>query len=491
LIRSIWTERLWAFAGAVSIRTKIFGIILGMVLLLGTAITLQVRLAVAAHMTGQLEDQSISVARDLAARSTDLVLLNDLFALHQLLAETQANNANVRYALVLDEEGQLLAHTFGSAFPLDLLAHNAVAGSEHHNTILLETEEGLIWDTAVPMLEGRVGSARVGLSDRSLRQAEGFITTQLLISTVLVSLVGMSAAAFLTWIISRPIISLVEATQAVASGNFSAQVRRWANDEIGELADSFNRMTAELSRLDDLRREREVLRRQLLERVITTQEEERKRIARELHDSTSQNLTSLLVGLKILESACCETDIQQQVRELRGAAAQSLEEVHSLATLLRPSVLDDLGLAAALQRLVGDWQARHKIPVDLLIHTGDLRLPGAVETTLYRIVQETLTNIARHAQARSISVLLEKRADQVAVIVEDDGVGFDLSATQNSSRLGLVGINERAELLGGRMTIESSPGRGTSIFVEIPLPEEPRKSDAKEVSEGWRQPEYS
>jgi len=462
-------NRFWAIAGAVSVRTKILGIVLGLVLLFGLGITLQVRLALTRTMNAQLQEQSISVARDLAARATDLILLNDLYALHQLLQETQSNNANVRYAFIQDVNGNVLAHTFGDKFPLALLGANSVAAADHHHTVVIETDEGLVWDTALPIFDGRAGTARLGLSDTSVRQVVGAVTGQLLLTTVLVSAVGVSAAALLTWVLTRPILELVWATAEVARGDFSHRLHRWADDEIGDLAEAFNQMTAELSRTDELRRERELLRRQLLEKVITAQEEERKRIARELHDSTSQNLTSLLVGLHMLETSCPDERVQSQAHELHAAAAQTLDEVHSLAMQLRPRVLDDLGLAAALERLTAEWQARHKISVDLLIHLGKQRLPDEVETALYRIIQETLTNVARHAGARSVSVLIERRNGNVIAVVEDDGAGFEAAEVENERHLGMLGMRERAELLGGRLTIESTPGSGASVFVEIPL----------------------
>jgi signal transduction histidine kinase len=174
----------------------------------------------------------------------------------------------------------------------------------------------------------------------------------------------------------------------------------------------------------------------------------------------------------MLENHCSVPAVQLQASELREIAAQTLEEVHDLSMQLRPRILDDLGLAAALERLVADWSARYKIPVDLLIHLGEERLPGPVETALYRIVQETLTNVARHAQAHSASVLIERRNGEVVTVVEDDGSGFEVKAVQGERQLGLLGMRERAELLGGRLTIESIPEMGTSVFVRIPLQEQ-------------------
>ena len=204
--------------------------------------------------------------------------------------------------------------------------------------------------------------------------------------------------------------------------------------------------------------------------MIATQEDERRRIARELHDSTSQNLTSLIVGLRIMESQCAQCASPTRASDLRNVASKTLDEVHDLSMRLRPRVLDDLGLAAALERLAHEWQARYKIPVDVVIQLSE-RLPGDVETAIYRIVQETLTNVARHAQAKSASILVERHDDVVRAIVEDDGVGFDVKTNHGERHLGLLGMRERAELLNGTLVVESSPEHGTSIYIEIPLME--------------------
>lgn len=463
----------WDFAGAVSIRMKILGIVLGLVVLFGVVVTIQARYAMTATMTAQLEEQSVSISRDLAARSTDPILLNDLLRLHDLLDETLANNPNVRYAFLVDSRGQVIVSTFEGGFPLDLLSLNSILPNEHHQTALIQTGEGLVWDTAVPILDGKIGTARIGLSDASVQTALSTLTMQLLLTIVLVSASGVLVAVFLTWILTRPILALVTATEAVAKGDFAPRVPRWADDEIGDLADAFNAMTAELAHTDELRRERESLRRQLLEKVIATQEDERRRIARELHDSTSQNLTSLIVGLRVMETQCAQCASPTKAADLRQVASHTLDEVHDLSMRLRPRVLDDLGLSAALERLASEWQARYKISVDVVIQL-DKRLPGELETAIYRIVQEALTNVARHANAASISISVEKRGDTVRAIVEDDGVGFDASTNHGLHHLGLLGIRERAELLNGTLTIESNPEHGTSIFIEIPLTAVPR-----------------
>ncbi len=256
------------------------------------------------------------------------------------------------------------------------------------------------------------------------------------------------------------------AIKSLSQGDLDQRVAIKGNDEIGELAAAFNYMTEELH-------DKEVLRGRLLERIITVQEDERKRIARELHDETGQALTSLMVGLKVLEGATCLEEVRSTAGQLRATAAQTLGSLHSLALELRPSVLDDLGLVAALKRYVKDYATGFGLDADFeTVGLEDKRLTPQVETTLYRIVQEALTNVARHAEASHVSVLLEQRRGSVIAIVEDDGRGFDVESVLTSgqpTRLGLHGMQERASLVGGKLTVESTPGIGTTVFIEIPL----------------------
>ncbi len=467
-------RRFWEVAGGVSVRTKIFGIVLGSAIALSLGFILQTGRTLRHALEQKTQEQGVSIAHDLAARATDIILVNDLYALHQLLAEAQHSFSDVRYAFVVDPDGYVLAHTFGDGFPVDLLPLNSVEPEAHHHLVEIQTNEGLVWDVAVPVFGGKAGTARVGISDSSMRATLGRLMTQLGL-TILVVLAGsLLAATFLTWLLTRPILDLVEATEAVAAGDFSARVARWADDEIGDLAVAFNRMAAELGRVDELRREREALRRQLLEGVISVQEEERRRISRELHDSTSQSLTSLIVGLRVLENAADVETMRAQARRIRAVARQTLEDVHNLAVQLRPAVLDDLGLVSALRRHAEEYRQQFDIPVDLqVVGVTEADLPPEVSTALYRIVQEALVNIARYAQAQHVSVLLEQRNGQVTAIIEDDGAGFDAEKTLKvglrQKKLGLYGMRERAQLLGGTLVVESHPGQGTTLYVRIPL----------------------
>ena len=206
-----------------------------------------------------------------------------------------------------------------------------------------------------------------------------------------------------------------------------------------------------------------------LRRVVEGQELERKRLARELHDETGQALTSMLLGLRSIEEA---TRDQPQVREsvlaLRELVVSTLHDVRRLAVELRPKALDDFGLVPALERLAETFAEQTAIEVHVQATLGDERLGPEIETALYRIVQEALTNVVKHAQASTISVVLTKKGDRVTALIEDDGQGFDASGGSGDG-LGLLGIRERTALLRGRVAVESSEGTGTTVVVEVPV----------------------
>jgi signal transduction histidine kinase len=202
-----------------------------------------------------------------------------------------------------------------------------------------------------------------------------------------------------------------------------------------------------------------------LRRVIEGQELERRRLARELHDETGQALTSVLLGLKAVERS---DDVPTALAELRELVVATLQDVRRLAVELRPKALDDFGLSVALERLVQTFKEATGISVEFQSQLGEQRLPSEVETTLYRIVQESLTNVAKHAGAQRVSILLVRRPGVVSALIEDDGHGFT-EDDEGRGGIGLSGMRERLALLDGRLTVESGRGTGTSLVAEVPL----------------------
>jgi PAS domain S-box-containing protein len=222
------------------------------------------------------------------------------------------------------------------------------------------------------------------------------------------------------------------------------------------------------------RQRAEASRQELQRQLASAQEEERRRISRELHDEVGQHITALMLGLKALESVDACPPIPSTLASLQAITERVGKEIHDLALELRPTALDDLGLLRTLSNYIEQWSAHAKIEIDF--HSSGWageRLPPAIETTAYRIVQEALTNVLKHARASRVSVIIERRPEQVTIIVEDDGIGFDLDTIPQHpqiARLGLLGMKERAALMDGEVNVESSPGKGTTVFVRMPVP---------------------
>jgi len=209
--------------------------------------------------------------------------------------------------------------------------------------------------------------------------------------------------------------------------------------------------------------------RDAVRRVVEAQELERARLARELHDETGQALTSILLGLKSLEGRVDTDDGGDAVAELRDLVVSTLQDVRRLAVELRPAALDDFGLVPAIERLRDTVEERGDLSVDVHSSLGDERLPPETETALYRIVQEALINVLKHADATRVAVRLSWAEKSVTLVVQDDGKGFHPESVRDGG-LGLVGMRERVALLGGRLTVQSSEGGGTLLKAEVPLP---------------------
>jgi signal transduction histidine kinase len=453
---------------------KIIGLAAGPILLLAVMVVLYLRSDYQRSFRSELQERGKAIGFSLASRSRDLVLTNNLFPLYIMAKETVKQDPDVRYVFIADAYREILVHTFEGGFPEDLLRPVQVPAGHEYRMVNLETEEGSIQHIAVPILEGKGGVVHLGLSEERLSAAVSHRIWSIVKVASVILVIGLLAAYALATLFTRPIWKLVEMTKAIGRGDLEWRAPVWANDEIGELGTAFNTMSAELGKSWKEIKRKEEVRTRLLERVISAQEEERRRIARELHDETGQSLTSLALGLQALETVEQPGEVKARTAELRSLVAKTLEEVHLLARGLRPSILDDLGLVAALERYFKGYEAATGLHIDFYAQGLDgRRLPPHLETALYRIAQEALTNVAKHAQARNVSVLLERRGGSLVGVVEDDGGGFDMNTVKHSREngpgLGLIGIEERVSLLGGTLTVESRPEMGTTVVLKIPL----------------------
>ncbi|MCL6106517.1 MAG: sensor histidine kinase [Actinobacteria bacterium] len=264
----------------------------------------------------------------------------------------------------------------------------------------------------------------------------------------------------------RPLDDVNDAIKAIRAGHRGIRIPESTDDpQIEDLSRSLNRMINTM----------ENARKRAAASVIKAQEEERRRIARELHDETSQSLTGLIIGIKMLEETApaSQPDLRERLFSIKDLAHQTLNEVHTMAVRLRPSILDDLGLPAALRSYAKEFSENIGIPVEVQLMALTERLTPELETVLYRVVQEALTNVARHSGATRCRVTLRRKENHVQGMIEDNGKGFDAAAAMASEDrgrgLGLHGMKERIELVGGSLEFDSRPGEGTSIFLEAPV----------------------
>ena len=249
------------------------------------------------------------------------------------------------------------------------------------------------------------------------------------------------------------------------------ELEQRVRDRTSELARTNSELAAEVQE----RRAAEARVKALFRRLVTVQEEERRRIARDLHDQLGQPMTVLRMELDALESRSADPmSFTAQAARMRNIAEELDRSIDFLTWDLRPAALDHLGLAAALAELVNGWSGRFGIAAEFGASWPErCRLEPEAEANLYRLTQEALHNIVKHAAAQHVSVLLERRVDQAVLIIEDDGRGFVVNHASTEplrGGFGLVSMRERATLVGGELHIESAPGRGTSIYVRIPMP---------------------
>ena len=293
-------------------------------------------------------------------------------------------------------------------------------------------------------------------------QIGAHITVPLVKGRRLISFMSAHAEQPRAWTLDE--IALVERT---AEHTWAAVERAMAEAEVRRARDQLELRVAE--RTDELARANAELRAEMAERerlqrqLATAQEAERRRVARDLHDQTGQLLAGLAIAVRSIATA------PEKLSDLRSIADELAAQVHSLAVQLRPVALDDLGLVPALRQLIDGWAQRVGVPVDFETTTLAERLPPEVETVLYRVVQEALTNTYKHAEATTVSVIASSLDGVASAIVEDNGRGFDPSATPKD-RIGLLGMRERVALAGGELVVESAPHRGTTVIARIPLP---------------------
>ncbi|MEN6411399.1 MAG: ATP-binding protein [Veillonellales bacterium] len=477
-----------------SIYYKINFIIVSAILFLSLTIGLLTIETTSNLLNEQMEKRGAELASYVAALSRNDILLDDHYSLFDRINKTKNNTKDVRYILISDSAGRIIAHTFPGGLPeglpltagAALPAKNEAADSNglesglspDYEVAKYDSNEGSIREITVP-IESGIGFVRVGMSEKGTQLLIRQKTNAAIGITLISCILAMLASTYLAHLIIKPVETLAAAAAEIRKGNFSVQAQETADDEIGHLTVVFNEMVAGLKHkesenkhlLDELR-EKEEMRTILINKLITIQEEERKRISRELHDETGQYLTSLLAYLKVLMSKLTNDTQKTLLQGARDLVIDVLDGVRKTAVDLRPPALDDLGITAAMTKYIQKFGTEQNVNVKFAAPEARLNLSNETALTLYRILQESLTNVARHARATSVSITLDLQAAAVTLKVEDNGLGAgfkELEIARAKNRLGIYGMQERAELLGGKLEFHSAPDRGTVVFVTLPI----------------------
>lgn len=469
LLQVGWVRR----ALRVSLRNKIIGLVIGLMVAFGLFVMIQFIQQTTTLLEEQLDVQAVSTAHYIADRGLDYIYQNDQFSLYALIRDARQSNKNIRYIFIVDGQGNLLVDTFGGKLPRGLLEVNP-GRVKDGNLKMIATEEGPIRDWAMPIHGGEPGYVRIGMSEASLANARWEILERMAFAAALFIFLGIATAYLLTNLIAHPFRNLIRGTEEIAAGNLAHRVPPpMMEDEGGRLIHAFNQMVEKLERSAAEIQELHALRQGLLEKILQTQEEERARLSRELHDETSQLLASLRMAVRYLDESRDLETVQARLSDLRQLFDETFEGFRRFVAVLRPSSLTEGDLKGSLEHYVAEFQRRFGIPVDLAFSGSSAQLSAESAITLFRIIQESLTNVARHAQAHHVSIVLSISAEGQTVVVEDDGVGFDVEETMSHraerGNLGIFGIQERVRLLGGSCEIESSPGQGTSLYVRLPM----------------------
>ena len=458
----------------ISLRAKIVGLVVSLLLLLAVTVLIQTERSISPFMNQQLDSQGIATGKYITDRSPEYIYRGDLFKLYTLIRDARNSNENIRYIFIVDAGETVLVDTFGNALPYGLLKANQVTPSEAYHINVIDTEEGLVRDIALPISDGKlIGTVRIGMSVKGITQAKSKLLISLAIATLSFILIGIVMAVLLAHLLSTPYRRMFEATKVYASGALSYRIPEWSiQDEGGQLTHAFNLMIESMEKSALEIEELSNMRQGLAEKLMQVQEEERSHLARELHDETSQSLASLRLGLKYTEKAPTLEQATVRLIEIRKLLDQTFDGIRRLITVLRPSVLEEGELGQAVKRYAQEFEERYGIQIDLELADVSGKLTDEVASSLYRIVQEALTNIARHARAQQVSIVLTNYLDEINLTIEDNGIGFNvtevLAKRVANRKFGIFGIQERVVVMGGSFQIESALDQGTTIYVKVP-----------------------
>ncbi len=452
----------------ISLRIKVIGLVIFAALILGLPVIYFVNKDFSQQNNIQLRLMSKTTSEQLSSQSVNYILEDNIYALTRLLKNSLKSDPDAVYAFIQNKRGEVIASTFNGGFPAGLLKVNDFK-PKSLSTVKIKTTKGMIYDTSAPILEGRLGVVRVGIS--SVRSN---LTLYSLIRSIFFSMIFAAALAIIlsgaiAWWVMAPIVKLSEAVNMVKNGSYDVKLDVKREDEIGKLTNGFNEMVNSLKKANLEQIENDNLRKNFITNVIKAQEEERKRIARDLHDQFAQMLAYIKIRFGLLKDLNDFKEARSSIIQISEDLAKALDLVRDIAKSLMPGILDEMGLVCAASSYIDDINKKSAdFRVDF--YTGSLkdkRFHPNTEINVYRIIQEALSNVILHSQTNYAKISLEESDGKIRGAIEDYGIGFKYDIIKKDS-FGIFGMIERAKLLGGDLEIESIPGKGTEVKFWVP-----------------------
>lgn len=491
-----------------SIRAKLTLLIEALVIMLVVVTGIITTMREKKTLEGEIYKRGLALANDLAKFSASPVLSNDLATLRRFINHTMTQDY-VLYVRILDPHGRVVMHSdlgeVGKVYR-DKLTLIAISSQESGcSSPNLPEEKKIQCNIYAPIQvsEARLGTVLLGYSYMAVEKEITEAQHQIFYIALGTITIGGVIAYLLATFISLPIKKMTDRMEKVSKGDLDTVLDIKRNDEIGNLVYSFNQMAADLgkhrkhlevlveARTAELTKANEQLHQEIRERrraeeelkqsqeqlrdlashLQFIREEERTQIAREIHDELGQALTALKMdvhwlGHKLPKDRQLLFDKLKSMSKLIDLTVQTVRRISSE---LRPKLLDDLGLSAAIEWQANEFRNRAGIQCDVSSDPEDIILDKVHSTAFFRIFQETLTNIARHAQATMVEVILKEDAEQVEMIVRDNGRGITEKEISEAKALGITGMRERAHSLGGDVKIAGVPNQGTTVEVRIPI----------------------
>ncbi|HEY5610544.1 MAG TPA: HAMP domain-containing protein [Thermoanaerobaculia bacterium] len=432
-----------------------------------SALILAISAAIFIVLPQKLEDEALALITHKAETLAELtaftihpaLYFQDRAALDEALSGARRDK-DVAYILVTDPAGNTLAASRPERATAAGRVRTVAGGSISHDRSLYEV--------TMPIRDGESVLARlhIGVSLARLHREVAQIRVTIGVLSAVILAAGLIGVLLISNLLTRPLRDVAAGARRIAAGDLGQRVPAGRDDEIGQLAESFNDMASHVAERDaSLRHSREQLR-LLSKRLLAIQEEERVRIAREVHDELGQALTAMKIELQQL--GIREQALEKPLGDVGRSIDEIVELVRRIATDLRPAILDDLGVSAALEQQLRRVRETTGIKTTLVV-AEEPQLDRLTGATLYRIVKEALANVVRHAEASEVTVSLAIENEAALLEIGDNGKGITREQIESTQSLGLLGIRERAELLGGSVAIEGRRGEGTVLKVSLPL----------------------